>query len=188
MDNKYELPTVTVVLSDGLVATVRPILPTDAPLLKEGFANLSESSRFARFGMGMGHLTKQELRYLTEVDHRTHVAWGAMVGDDAAGISRYLVLEGGESAEVAVTVVDRYQRHGLGRQLFQALVAVARHDGLRTIRFEIEPSNLAVRRLIRDVAGGYPDSGAGQGEVRVVNLPEGAYDEELVALVESYRS
>jgi ribosomal protein S18 acetylase RimI-like enzyme len=188
MDDTSELATVSVPLTGGLVAEIRPILASDAPLLEEGFANLSESSRFARFGMGMNHLSKQELRYLTEIDHRTHVAWGAKIGNEAAGISRYLVLPGTQTAEIAVTVVDRYQRHGLGRQLFQALVAVARHDGLGNFLFEVEPTNQAVRSLIRDVAGGYPDLGMGNDEVSLVNLPRGEHDDDLVALIETYRS
>jgi acetyltransferase len=187
MDDNSSHPTVSIPLAGGLVAEVRPVLAEDAPLLREGFAALSDSSRFARFGVGMGHLSGQELRYLTDVDQRRHVAWGATVNNRAAGIARYLTLPGGESAEVAVTVVDRFQQHGLGRQLFQALVAIARSDGLNAFRFEVDPSNQPVRWLIRDVAGGYPEPGGSWGEVSVVNLPEGEYDDVLVDLMELYR-
>lgn len=186
-DDNSQLETVSIALGDGLAAEVRPLLPDDASLLEEGFMHLSPSSRFARFGVGMDHLSNHELRYLTEVDQRTHVAWGATIDGEAAGVSRYLVLADGNSAEIAVTVVDRFQRRGLGRKLFQALVAIARHDGLDTFRFEVDPSNEPVRWLIRDIAGGYPEPGNSLGEVTVANLPEDALDRPLVELMEAYR-
>lgn len=187
MDDNSQLMTVSVPLAEGLVAEVRPILPGDVPLLEAGFEHLSESSRFARFGMGMDHLSNQELRYLTHVDHYGHVAWGATIAGDAAGVARYLVLPDGESAEIAVTVVDSFQRLGLGRHLFQALVAIARHDGLKTFRFEVDPSNEPVRWLIRDIAGGYPEPGSSLREVSVINLPERDLDQRLVDLMNIYR-
>ncbi len=187
MDENSQLETVSVPLGDGLAADVRPLMPGDTSLLEAGFENLSDSSRFARFGMGIDHLSKQELRYLTDVDQHRHVAWGALIAGEAAGVARYLVLTDGVSAEIAVTVVDRFQRLGLGRQLFQALVAVARNDGLTAFRFEVDPSNEPVRWFMRDIAGGYPEPGNSPGEVSVVNLPEGDMDRQLVELMDSYR-
>ena len=187
MDENSQLETISIPLGGGLAADVRPLMPGDTSLLEAGFKNLSDSSRFARFGMGMDHLSKQELRYLTDVDQQRHVAWGALIGGEAAGVARYLVLPDGESAEIAVTVVDRFQRRGLGRQLFQALVAVARHDGLEALRFEVDPSNEPVHRFMRDIAGGYPEPGDSLGKVSIVNLPEGEVDRELVELMDNYR-
>ncbi|HEY5889965.1 MAG TPA: GNAT family N-acetyltransferase [Acidimicrobiia bacterium] len=187
MDENSQLETVSIPLGGGLAADVRPLMPGDTSLLEAGFENLSHSSRFARFGMGMDHLSKQELRYLTDVDQHHHVAWGALIAGEAAGVARYLVLPDDVSAEIAVTVVDRFQRLGLGRQLFQALVAVARHDGLAAFRFEVDPSNEPVHWFMRDIAGGYPEPGNSLGEVSIVNLPEGEMDRQLVEMMDSYR-
>lgn len=188
MNRNPEEPTVTFNLDDGRIVEIRPILPTDAPLLEEGFNQLSETSRFARFGVGMSHLSQDELRYLTDVDQRSHVAWGALVGEEAAGVGRYLTLSDGDSAEIAITVVDRFQRHGLAGLLLQALTAVARHDGLTTFRFEVEPTNLPVLALIRDLAGGYPSAGSDLSEVALANLPQGANDDVFIELIENLRS
>lgn len=180
--------TIEVELVGGLVAELRPILPTDAPLLEEGFNDLSESSRFARFGFGIDHLTNHELRYLTDVDLVNHVAWGAIIDGNAAGISRYVVLPGEDCAEVAVTVVDRYQQRGLGRRLFDALAAVARHDVLTAFCFEVAPTNEPVRRLFRDIVGQNADTGLLHGRMPVSDLPDGDHDSEFVALIEHYRA
>ena len=54
---------------------------------------LSMESRFTRFGSGLAHLTERELTYLSNVDQRTHVAWGASINDVSAGVGRYICLE-----------------------------------------------------------------------------------------------
>jgi len=90
---------------------------------------------------------------------------------------------------VAVTVVDRLQRQGLGRALFTALVAVARADGVECLRFQTLPENLAVQRIFRglplelDVAQGLVT-----GRIQTEDLPASPRDAELVALMERFRS
>lgn len=180
------LPTIEVGLANGLMAELRPIHPGDGALLEKGLAQLSEESRFARFGIGINRLTNRELRYLTEVDLVNHVAWGAMIGGESAGVGRYIVLSDQSCAEVAVTVVDRFQRRGLGRMLFRALTAAARHYGLTTFCFEVEPSNEAVKRLlIGDIE--VSPSGLLRGSVAIQNLPHDDLDRHFVELMELYR-
>lgn len=180
------LPTIEALLRDDLVAELRPILPTDAPLIEKGLSELSEESRYARFGIGIDRLTNQELRYLTNVDLVNHVAWGATIDGAAAGVGRYVVLEDGVSAEVALTVVDHFQRRGLGRALFGALTAVARNDRLETFRFEVEPSNEAVKRLVIGDPEVSP-SGLFRGSIEIADLPVTGRDVAYVELIEHYR-
>jgi GNAT superfamily N-acetyltransferase len=181
------LPTIEVALANELTAQIRPILPGDGPLLEQGLSGLSQESRFTRFGIGIERLTSQELRYLTNVDLVNHVAWGATIDAQAAGVGRYVVLEDGVSAEVAVTVVDRFQRRGLGRTLFHALTAVARKDGLETFRFEVEPSNEAVKRLVIGDSEVSP-SGLFRGSVLIKDLPVDRRESAFVELINHYRS
>lgn len=182
------MKTIEVELVGGAVAELRPLVPEDAPLLAEGMAALSESSRFARFGIGIDHLSNQELRYLTEVDQRKHVAWGATIGGQAAGVGRYVLIDEQGCAEVAITVVDEHQRQGLGRYLFSALAAVARADGLESFCFEVAPSNTAVMRLLRGVAERSQVSGLVHGRAPLDQIPETDRDADFIALMESYRN
>lgn len=186
MNSTPVLPTIEVPLQGDLVAELRPVLSDDAPLIEQGLAGLSEQSRFARFGIGIDRLTNQELRYLTDVDLFNHVAWGATIEGHGAGVGRYVILEDGTSAEVALTVVDRFQRRGLGRTLFSALTAVARHDGIETFRFEVEPSNEAVKRLVigDDEIGA---SGLMEGSWEISDLPEEERESAYVELIGHYR-
>jgi GNAT superfamily N-acetyltransferase len=188
MDSSPPLETVEIELKNGTRAEVRPILPIDAPLIAEGLSGLSESNRFARFGVGMDSLTGQELKYLSEVDHRTHVAWGATIGGEPAGVGRYFVLPEEGCAELALTVVDRFQRQGLGRALFDVLAAVARHDGVPSFCFEVVSSNEPVKRLLRGLTGQETSSGLLHGKANVADLPVTSREEELITLLEKYRA
>jgi hypothetical protein len=67
-----------VVLRDGSAVLIRPVQPSDAPLLVDGFARLSAHSRQMRFLRRKDELSAAELRYFTDVDHHDHEALGAL--------------------------------------------------------------------------------------------------------------
>lgn len=134
-------PLVEIPLDDGTVAALSPLVPEDRTYLIEGLQEMSLESRFSRFGQGRHQLTQAEWDYLTHVDQRHHVAWVAMVDGSGAGVGRYIITGDGTCAEVAVTVVDRFQGRGVGTALFLGLLAVARADGVDELCFEVLPSN-----------------------------------------------
>jgi GNAT superfamily N-acetyltransferase len=148
---------------------------------------MSEQSRFARFGSGISNLSDAELRYLTEVDQVSHVAWGAIIEDEPAGVGRYIVGEDGV-AEIAVTVVDEFQRRGLGRALFDALVASARSSGIEELRFSIEPWNNPVVRMFPGVDVVLDEhDGMLHGRVEVAVVLVGPHESEYVELLDLCR-
>lgn len=163
---------VRVVLSNGLTADVRPVIPQDRTLVEAGFDQLSMAGRIARFGMALVHLNESELRYLTDVDQVNHVAWGARVDGAPAAIARYVLVSDGSCAEVAVAVVDGYQRLGLGRALVGALVASARHNGIARFCFVVDSANRHVLRLGGDADIDLTEEGDTiQGVISVSALP-----------------
>lgn len=179
--------SVSVRLRDGTAAQLRPIFPDDRNLLVEGLSQMSPASRFARFGSGIANLTDAELRYLTEIDQVSHVAWGATIDDQPAGVGRYIVGEGAD-AEIAITVIDRFQRKGLGRALFDALVASARAGGLEALRFVIEPWNRSVLRMLPgvDIEEDEVD-GMLAGRIELEDLVPGERETEFVELLDQRR-
>ena len=181
---KHERP-----IEDGSILTLSPILKTDREFFEKGIEELSLESRFARFGQGVSSLSRQELDYLTDVDQQSHVAWGALIDEDAAGVGRYIVQGDGSSAEIAVTVLDSMQRRGVGTALFEALVAVARADGLHELSFEAQADNEAVMSIVRDYeVGPLVTDGMIERRLRLSAVPTTPHDEALVAVIREVRA
>jgi GNAT superfamily N-acetyltransferase len=141
------------VLRDGSVVLIREVEAGDAQLLADGFARLSDESRQLRFLTGKPNLTAAELRYFTHIDHHDHEALGAINPEDGrgVGIARYIRdAKDPEAAEVAVTVVDEWQRRGLGTELVDRLADRARQEGIRHFTALVGADNDAVVGLLED--------------------------------------
>lgn len=176
-------------LRDGATVTLSPILKTDREFFEKGLEEMSLENRFARFGGGKSGLSPQEIDYLTDVDQRQHVAWGAAIDEEVAGAGRYIVPTEGGPAEIAVTVLDHMQRRGVGRALFEALTAVARHDGIHEFCFEAQSDNEAVMSLLRGVEISPLVSGdVVERVIRVSDVPPTSHDDAMVAVIEEVRS
>ena len=136
----------TLKLRDGTPALFRPVTATDKERLQEGLAMLSPESRYLRFFSPVNHLSEEELRFFTEVDQVNHVAWGAIHPNEpdlpGLGIGRFVRLEDNpDVAEAAVTVLDQYQRQGLGTILVCLLCLLAADLDVKIIRGAILPQN-----------------------------------------------
>lgn len=119
-----------------------------------GMKLLSAESRFFRFFNDSPGLSPELLQYLTEVDQRDHVAWIAvnpiLAGEPGMGIARFVRLpHEQQTAEIALTVVDRYQGYGLGAALFNILWVRAEQLNIRTLRAVVLPDNYRVVRWMR---------------------------------------
>jgi RimJ/RimL family protein N-acetyltransferase len=122
-----------VTLRDGSEVEIRPIRPTDKKRLRDGFARLSAESRQRRFLVPTPRLSARLVRYLTEVDHHDHEALGALGADtgEPVGIARYVRSDAAaDAAEVAVAVVDEWQRRGVATALLRRLAERAREEGI----------------------------------------------------------
>ena len=150
------MAVVLVHLDNGPDVEIRPIRPDDKTLVAEGVRHLSERSAYQRF-LGPKHeLTERELRYLTEVDFRDHVAFVALASEDAevlVGVGRWVRLASDpEVAEIAFVVADDLQRRGLGTALGEVLAEAARERGVKRFVATMLPDNLGAHRLFALVA------------------------------------
>ena len=169
-----------VVLRDGTPAHIRPIRPDDKQRLQQGLAQLSPRSRYLRFHAPVSHLTDAQLRYLTEIDYRDHMAWVAVhpdiPEDPGMGVARYVRLPDEPTvAEAAVTVADRYQGNGLGTILLDALTTTAVNNGIRTFRNYVLAENRPMLEIF-DQLGGVRISEGGDVYRVDVTLPGAAED------------
>jgi RimJ/RimL family protein N-acetyltransferase len=143
-----------VVLRDGSQVLIRPVRSADAPLLADGFARLSATSRWMRFLTPKKELSPAELRYFTDVDHHNHEALGALDHRDGSGvgIARYIRhAEDPQAAHIAVTIVDDWQGRGLGTELLAQLSDRARQEGIRRFTALVAADNAAVAGLLRNM-------------------------------------
>src|SRR3954451_13874806 len=138
-------------LPDGTRVRVRPIAPEDKPLLVEGLRRLSPEAAFRRFMSPKVSFSAAELRYLTEVDQRDHIA---LVAVDAEHPSRLIavarcVRAAQDTADIAVVVGAPCRRMGLGRRLADELARRARAVGIERIAGTMLADNRAAFRLMR---------------------------------------
>lgn len=138
-------------LADGTEVIVRPVRPSDAPLLLEAFAeHFSEQSRYQRFLASKRSLSPRELEYFTDVDHDRHEAIGALdpATGEGVGIARFVRAgTGAETAEAAVAVADEWQGRGLGGLLLERLAARARELGIVEFTASLLTTNRAMLAL-----------------------------------------
>jgi GNAT superfamily N-acetyltransferase len=145
-------------LRDGTPVLIRPIAPEDKERLQRGFRRLSHESRLRRFASPLCELSGQQLRYLTEIDHESHMAWMAVdpLSEDkpALGVARYVRLpEDPLVAEAAVAVSDELQGRGLGTLLLGMLGMSAASNGIRTFRAYVQTENRPMLEILRDLGG-----------------------------------
>jgi acetyltransferase len=146
---------VLVRLNNAVEVLIRPIRPDDKGLLAAGMDHLSEQSAYQRFLVPKRRLTAAELRYLTEIDFRDHVAFVAVrpeAPDVLVGVGRWIRLPDPEVAEIAFVVADDLQRQGLGTAIAETLAAAARERGVRRFVATMLPHNLAAHHLFARVA------------------------------------
>lgn len=134
-------------LPDGTEVLLRPVRPDDKPLLVQAMGELSEHSRRMRFLTPTARLSRSQLAYLTEVDQHDHQAWGIVVGGEPVAIAR-MVRINPTQAEVAITVIDEWQRRGIGELLTRFLAHLAREVGIEELVYIALPENQAINGLM----------------------------------------
>jgi GNAT superfamily N-acetyltransferase len=150
-------------LRDGTRVVIRPLVGADRPPLSAAYQRMGDESRYRRFLCATPTLTESQLRYLTDVDQRDHVALAAVdatYGSAILGVARSVRLEGPE-AELAIAVVDDHQGRGLGSALIAALVDRSREQGVTCYRADVLADNVPMLQLLGGlgamrVSGGGP--------------------------------
>ena len=163
----------TIALRDGEWVDFRPVKPDDGQIIQNGMYALSAKSRYFRFFCSISQLSDARLHYFTEVDQQDHVAWIAQAHDTAehpgVGIARFIRFEDrSQIAEFAVTVIDSYQKRGLGTMLMAVLYVLAQAQGIKILRAFVLPENsVAMHWLARLGAIGKFENGVCQMDIAV---------------------
>jgi RimJ/RimL family protein N-acetyltransferase len=143
-------------LPSGDLVLVRPLRRDDAQALATAVEQLSEQSRYRRFHSSMPELSAQTLDYLTDIDHHDHEALVAVVPGlesiEVLGVARFIRDAAiPDTAEMAVLVVDAWQRRGLGTLLIRELARRATEVGISHFTAEILTENAPTLALVHQL-------------------------------------
>ena len=137
-------------LRNGEQIEIRALRPQDRDDLMAAVDRTSSDSLYRRFFAVRRHFTETEESFYLNVDFVSHVALIAVANENGQPIiiagGRYVVGEPGQ-AEVAFTVVDKYQGRGVGAALLRHLARIARQAGLRELVAYVLPDNRAMLKV-----------------------------------------
>lgn len=157
-----------VLLTDGGVARLRPIKPSDSTLLVEFYDRVSPESKYLRFFAPYPRLTARDVARFTQVDYVDRVALILTVGEQMIAVGRYDRSEDDE-AEVAFLVEDAHHGRGIAPLLLEHLAEAARERGIIKFFAEVLPENRVMAHVFAEA--GYRVSRGIEDGVLLVEFP-----------------
>ncbi len=148
--NQYETKTVREGIGDVFI---RPIRPDDAPLLVELFESLSPRSIYNRFFSLLKSLSHNMLARFTQIDYDREIALVALckteTGEKILGVARVINEIDQKHAEFSVVVGDPWQGKGVGAELLQRCLSIAKERNLETVYGQVLAENTQMVALGR---------------------------------------
>ncbi len=138
------------------------VLPQNKEQISNSLKDMSRETIRNRFLGSKKEFSKKELEYLTVLDGHNHYALGI---EELQGHHRGIGLirlvrssENPEEGEVAITLIDDYQKMGLGKMLVKLMILAALERDFTRLSFTYLPQNTGIIKLIQSV--GKPIQGA----------------------------
>ncbi len=131
----------------------RTIDYTNNPLVmvQEFFYSLSDESMYQRFISVRMYMPHEMLQDFVVIDYAQKMAILAVLGESGketiAGIGQCSLNRDMAAADIALVVKDRYQKHGIGSELFSYLTHLARRKGLLGFTAEVLRGNQNVFKI-----------------------------------------
>ncbi len=141
---------VSELLNDGSKVEIRAQRSEDREALLAAVGRVSAESFYRRFFGVKRDFSEQELHFFLDIDYVSHVALVAEAIEDGrtviVGGGRYIVVEPAR-AELAFTVIDAYQKKGIGTALMRRLAAIGREAGLEELVAEVLADNTPMMKV-----------------------------------------
>ncbi len=138
-------------LPDGGQVTIRPLRPTDEPLIRDLFYDASEQSLYQRYMNTKTTLPRSERQGVVNVDYCSTMSLAAF--DDAhnklVALAEWSLNPSTNLAEVALLVRDDWQRRGVGTILLDYMIELAMQRGIRGFTAEILATNRLMLHLFQ---------------------------------------
>lgn len=133
----------------GVVMKVRPVLPTDEPLLERLFSRVSPEDLRHRFLCAVREAGHDRLASMVQVDYDRTISFLAFDTDGPIATAM-LASDDGITADVAVTVRSDMKGRGIGWTLLQHVMRYARSRRFRTLRSVETRDNIRTIDLERE--------------------------------------
>ncbi|MFH1874084.1 MAG: GNAT family N-acetyltransferase [Pseudomonadota bacterium] len=137
--------------NQGVSIHFRPVKISDEPLLKDLFYSLTEESMYRRFISKRRDMPHERLQDFVIIDYTKQMVILAIAKHEdqetVLGIGEYNIQEETHSAEVAFAVQDKYQGKGIGTELLNYLILLAKKQGLLGFTAEVLIENKTMLHL-----------------------------------------
>jgi len=159
--------------ADGTRLTLRPMLKSDAPLLKESLGQLSRESRRNRFFSAVREFSDEMVHRLTHFDTATEFALVVVLREKDKEIplagGRFVHEDDGRRCEFSLLIGDAWQGQRIGHRILRTLIHEAVRRGLREMEGHVLADNRAMLKLARSM-GFLIDDDAEETGVKLVRL------------------
>jgi RimJ/RimL family protein N-acetyltransferase len=139
-------------LNDGREVEIRAQRPEDREALLVAVSRASKETLYHRFLVTKRNFSEEEQHFFLDIDYVKHVVLVAETIEDGRpviiGGCRYIVVEPGR-AEVAFSVIDAYQKKGLGTALMRRLAAIGREARLTEFFAEVLSDNVPMMKVFK---------------------------------------
>jgi acyl-CoA synthetase (NDP forming)/GNAT superfamily N-acetyltransferase len=156
-----------VLLTDGTVVTIRPVVASDEAALTAMYERSAQESLRLRFFAYSRHAGQQDVARLLRRPSDEHLAVIAVERGAAVGVGCLERSSSPGTAEFALFVDDIHHREGVGTLLLEHLVAAARDAGFLRLRADVLAENSAMLHVLRDLGAKVKQSSS-YGSVDVV--------------------
>lgn len=145
-------------LADNSFVRFRHVRPADEALIAAAINSASRETLLHRFFSPIRQIAPDQLQRMLVIDpHQETCLVGLTELNSIQRIvcgARYVKLSTPDRAEIAITVHDAFQHHGLGTFLLRLLARLAGAEGIIQFEAEVLSSNNKMHNLLRKLARG----------------------------------
>ena len=120
----------------GFAMHVRSAHPGDEDLLKDFYENVTQEDLRFRFLSSFEHIPESEIFRMTHTDHRQTEDLIAFAPDGSEIIANAMIAgdKAMETAEVAISIHDKYKGKGIGWTLLDHVARYAKENGFKKLQ------------------------------------------------------
>jgi len=139
----------------GQEVVFRPARPVDERLIQEHFYNMDKADIFSRFLHEKLFFSRKDVAVMVQVDYVREMPMVAVIGEfgfeKVIAVGAYFLNPAKNLAEVAFSVLKKWQRKGLCSVLLPMLAEIAKENGISGLVAYTQPQNQGMIKLFQSL-------------------------------------